>query len=48
MVAQQVKDPTLLLQWLGLLLWPRNFHMLQAQPKTKQTKAFLKINLMLY
>ena len=38
-VAQQVKDPVLLLQWLGSLLWygfspwPRKFHMPQMQPK---------------
>ena len=38
-VAQQVKDPVLSLQWLGLLLWcgfelwSWNFHMLQAWRK---------------
>ena len=41
LVAQQVKDPVLSLQqlglqsllWCGLSPWPRNFHVLQVQPK---------------
>ena len=44
-VVQWVKNPASSLQWLGLLLWlefslwPRNFHMPQAQTKqNKQTK----------
>ena len=43
-VAQQAKDPVLLLQRLGSLLWhssdpwPGNFHMPWAQPKKPQTK----------
>ena len=38
LVARRVKDLALSLLWLGLLLWsrfkpwPRNLHMLQAQP----------------
>ena len=44
LVVQQVKDPMLSLQQLGLLLWhgfnpwPWNFHVLQAQPKNKLKK----------
>ena len=43
LVARRVKDLALSLLWLGLLLWsrfkpwPRNLHMLQAQPKKKST-----------
>ena len=42
LVAQRVKDPVLLLHWLGSLLWHRfshwlgNFHMPQAQPKERE------------
>ena len=42
LVAQQIKDLVLSLQWLRLLLWrgfdpwPGKFHMLQAQPKKKK------------
>ena len=45
LVAQWVKDLVLSLQRLGLLVWhrfdpwPGNFHMLIAQPKTKQNKT---------
>ena len=43
LVAQQVKDPVLSLQqlglqsllWCGLSPWPRNFHVLQVHPKKK-------------
>ena len=41
-MAQQVKDPALSLLWLRSLLWyrfdawPRNFCMLQAQPKKEK------------
>ena len=48
LVAQQVKDPMLLLQQFGSLLWfefspwPGNFHMPPAQPK------FLCIYLFIY
>ena len=41
-MAQQVKDPVLLLLWLGLLLWrrfdpwPGNFSMPWAQPKKRR------------
>ena len=44
-MAQWVKDPALSLLWLGSPLrcgfdpWPGNFHMLWAQPKTKQNKT---------
>ena len=43
-MAQQVKDPTLSLLWLGSLLWhrfnpwPWNFYMLQVEPKEKKKK----------
>ena len=43
-MAQQVKDPALSQQQLGLLLWrrfdpwPRKFHMPQAWPKEKKGK----------
>ena len=43
-MAQQVKEPALLLLWLGSLLWhefdpwPRNFCMPQVQPKKKRKK----------
>ena len=49
-MAQEVKDPVLSLQWLGSLLlygfdpWPRNFHMLQMQPKEKKKKKKKKNN----
>ena len=42
LVVQQVKDPVLSLQQLGLLLWlgfspwPRNFHMPWVMPKKKK------------
>ena len=42
LVAQQVKDLVLSLQWLGLLLWhgfdpwPENFYILWAQQKKKE------------
>lgn len=44
LVAQQVKDPVLSLQWPGSLLccrlnsWPGNFHVLQVQPKKEKEK----------
>ena len=44
LVAQWVKDLALSLLWLESLLWrrfwswPRNFHMLRAQPKKKKKK----------
>ena len=51
LVAQQVKDLMLSLQWLGLLLWhgfdpwPGNFHMPWVQPAKKihqlKTNAFV-------
>ena len=31
-----VKESALSLLWLGFDPWPRNFHMLWAQPKTKK------------
>ena len=34
-----VRDPELSLLWLGFDTWPRNFHMLWAQPKNKKTKT---------
>ena len=44
-MVQQVKNPALSLQQLGLLLctdrfnpWPRNFHMPQAEPQKKKKK----------
>ena len=30
-----LKDPALQQLWLGFNSWPRNFHMLQAQPLKK-------------
>ena len=45
-MAQLVKDLALSLQWLGLMLWcgfdlwPRNVHVLQAQPKKKKELIF--------
>ena len=52
-VAQWVKDPVLSLQQLGSLLrcgfdpWPRNFHMLQLQPKRQnKTKTLQAYGLM--
>lgn len=42
LVAQQVEDLVLSLQWCGSLLWlrfypcPRNFQMVQVQPKQKR------------
>ena len=44
LVVQQVKDPALSLmqlwslQWHRFYLWPRNFHMPQAQPEKKKKK----------
>ena len=38
LVAQQVKDPVLSRQWLGLNPWPRNFCMPWVWPKEKKTK----------
>ena len=43
LAVQQVKDPMLLLQQLGLCygfgsIWPGNFHMLQVWPKKKKKK----------
>ena len=41
-MAQQTKDPMLLMLWLGSLLWlgyddqPKNFHMSWAQTKKKR------------
>ena len=52
-MAQWVKDLVLSLQWLGLLLWcgfdpwPRNFHMLEVQPKKKK-KNLENISILLY
>ena len=46
-MPQWVKDPVLLLLWLGLLLWcwfdpwPRSFCMPRAQPKQKRFQRFL-------
>lgn len=31
-MVQQVKDLELSLQWLGFDTWPRNLHVMQAQP----------------
>ena len=50
LVVQWVKDLSLSLQWLGLLLgdgfdpWPRNFHMPQVQPR-KQTSEDMPIRI---
>lgn len=38
LVAQQVKDPALALQWPGFLLWLRNIHMLWVWPKKLKNK----------
>ena len=47
-MAQWVKDPALSQQlrsllWLGFDPWPKNFYMLQAQPKKKKKKMNLKL-----
>ena len=48
-MAQQVKDPALSLQQLGLLLWhqcdpgPGNFHMLWTWQRKKKKKAKAKL-----
>ena len=36
LLAQQVKDPALSLQWLRFNPWPRNFHMLWCSQKKKE------------
>ena len=43
----RIKDPALSLLWLSLLLWcnawPRNFHILQAQPKRKKGRMLWRV-----
>ena len=51
-MAQQVKDPTLSLQWLRLLLWlrfdpwPGNFHMLRSSQKYIFVYIFRELSLL--
>lgn len=35
-MVQWVKDPMVSLQWLGSMLWPRNFQMLKESPKKEK------------
>ena len=42
LVAQQMKDPVLALQWLGFDPWPWNFPMPQVWPKDVSALKMLK------
>ena len=47
-MAQPVKDPALLLQWLRFHPWPGNFHMLWAQPNEKESPFKWALHLFLF
>ena len=51
-MAQWVKDPALLLQWLRFSPWLGNLHMLLAQAgtykKSEQDRATLNVQIMIY